>query len=709
MTATKIFLHTAIVIGSLISVEAQTCRANDFTYGRWTVSHDGASRLTTLAKEGDAVLKDVTVLFKDSGQLMNTADYEGVAYSTIDIADEVGQGKKFTVRYTSVSTDTPDIEQAFYLYNDKDFLLTDVTLVGKNGANISSNYIAPIVSHADNLFLPQDLTNRFLTVPFDNDGFITYGSYPLSCTSSGSTSHSTGRVARDSISFEVTAIFNGNTQKGMVIGSVDHDTWKSEIRITGSPLTQAKITNLECFSGVTHSVTRDESDNRLQPHGTVTAPRVSSARMMVGLYDDWRTGMETFGEVCAAIAPKREWGRGTPYGWNSWGGMERNVNYEGVVSASDFLKENIQNKGRFGDGIVFVGLDSFWDNLNWDQLKEFADHCYANGQTPGIYYTPWCDWFPGSGSRPVEGNNGYYYHQGHLKVNGRVKTVCGAGCMDPTAPATLSRLNYFIDKFKSCGFKYIKLDFLTNGIIEADSYYLPEITTGVQAYNYGMNYLRERCGDDIFIVESIAPIFPSQYAHARRISCDAWGEMWHTSYMMNSLSFGWWLNRVYCYNDPDHLVMGNRSEAENISRMTTGAVTGYCMLGDNLSTQGSFTGSAESQKKATIYSTVEKVNDVIRLGQSFRPAYGHILSGANKSVDLFYLETEDSYYIAHFNYSVGDKDITLDLRSLGISGDAIDVSESYECWTDEAVTINGDTMTYKLFNDRARLFRLIRK
>ncbi len=281
--------------------------------------------------------------------------------------------------------------------------------------------------------------------------------------------------------------------------------------------------------------------------------------------------------------------------------------------------------------------------------------------------------------------------------------------MDPTAPATLSRLNYFIDKFKSCGFKYIKLDFLTNGIIEADSYYLPEITTGVQAYNYGMNYLRERCGDDIFIVESIAPIFPSQYAHARRISCDAWGEMWHTSYMMNSLSFGWWLNRVYCYNDPDHLVMGNRSEAENISRMTTGAVTGYCMLGDNLSTQGSFTGSAESQKKATIYSTVEKVNDVIRLGQSFRPAYGHILSGANKSVDLFYLETEDSYYIAHFNYSVGDKDITLDLRSLGISGDAIDVSESYECWTDEAVTINGDTMTYKLFNDRARLFRLIRK
>ena len=110
---------------------------------------------------------------------------------------------------------------------------------------------------------------------------------------------------------------------------------------------------------------------------------------------------------------------------------------------------------------------------------------------------------------------------------------------------------------------------MTNGIVEADSYYRDDITTGVQAYNFGMKHLRERCGDDMFIVESIAPLFPANYAHARRISCDAWGEMWHTNYMMNSLSFGWWLNRVYCFNDPDHLVMGDRSDAENMSRMTT--------------------------------------------------------------------------------------------------------------------------------------------
>lgn len=709
MTSVKVFLHSTLVAATLAATGGATVYAGDFSYGKWQISHNDATRRATISKDGNAILNDVTVQFKAGGNMMNTESYNSVKYSTADVADEVGQGKSYTILYTSAEADAPDVEQTFYLYDGKDFVLTDVTLVGKGGAEVASNYIAPVVSRAENLFLPQDLNNRFLTVPFDNDGFVTYGSYPLSKTSKTSTSLAPGRVARDSISFEVTAIFNGVTQQGLVIGSVDHDTWKSAVRMTGSPLSQGKITNLECASGVTHSATRDADGDYLQPHGTVTAPRVKSARMIIHYSDDWRTGLETYGDICAAIAGRQEWTGGTPYGWNSWGGMERHVNFDGVISVSDFIKENIQDKGGFGEnGVVFVGLDSFWDNMNWDQLKEFADHCYANGQVPGIYWTPWCDWLF-SGSRAVEGNNGYYYEQGYAKVNGKTKSVAGALCMDPTAPATISRLNFFIDKFKMMGFKYIKLDFLTNGIVECDRFYLPEITTGVQAYNYGMKKLRERCGDDMFIVESIAPLFPAQYANARRVSCDAWGEMWHTSYMMNSFSFGWWLNRVYNYNDPDHLVMGNRSVAENISRMTTAAVTGYCMLGDNLSTRGSYIGTEESQNKAARFSTYDKVNQVIQLGGGFRPAYGHILSGANNSVDLFYLETEDSYYIAHFNYEVDNKDITLDLTTLGINGDDIDTSRSYECWTDEGVTINGNEMTYRLITERARLYRLYKK
>lgn len=144
----------------------------------------------------------------------------------------------------------------------------------------------------------------------------------------------------------------------------------------------------------------------------------------------------------------------------------------------------------------------------------------------------------------------------------------------------------------------ISLDFLNHGSQEADSWYDPNVTTGIQAYNVGMKHIAERCGDDFFIDLSISPLFPAQHANARRISCDAWGEMWHTNYMMNSLSFGWWLDRVYTFNDPDHICMNIQTDEENMQRMTSAVCTGFCMLGDNLSTEGSYPGFQMAFDKA---------------------------------------------------------------------------------------------------------------
>lgn len=700
-------IYCICILSAIVTVQSAT---KDMTNGKWTIRFNDETRKAEFIKNGTSVLQDVSVKFKHNASIIESSSYTDIKFSEENYTDETGNAKKYVIEYKDTeNSSNPTVQQCFYLYSDADYFLTDVFLLSPDASNIESNYIAPIYTEAQNLFLPANTDNRFLFVPFDNDGFITYGSLPLS-RPTDSSSQGTGRYARDTISFEVTSIFNGETQEGLVIGSVEHDTWKSAIRMKGSPLAQSYITRLECYSGATHGITRDATDdNWLQPHGAVKGTKIKSARMMVGLFDDWRTGMETFGDVNACIAPKREWNKATPFGWNSWGGMERNINYDGIISVSDFIKENIQGKGHFGeDGVIFVGLDSFWDNLNWEQLEQFADYCKANGQIPGIYWTPFCDWFP-ENDRALEGNNGYFYSQTHLKVNGKTKKLCGAGCMDPTAPSTLSRINYFIDKFKSAGFKYLKLDFMTNGIVEADKYYRDDITTGVQAFNFGMKHLRERCGDDMFLVESIAPLFPANYAHARRISCDAWGEMWHTNYMMNSFSFGWWLNRVYCFNDPDHLVMGDRSDAENMSRMTTGAVTGYCMLGDNLSTKGTFIGSEQSQAKSKKYATYEKVNDVIRLGKSFRPAYGHKVFGSNKAVDLFYLETEDSYYIAYFNYGEGEKSGNLDLTKLNIDPNNVDSSRSFECWSSEPITISGGMLEYSLPNNQAKLYHLYKK
>lgn len=683
----------------LLFGESANAGVREISAGKWSIHFDEETKQMDLLKEGVVILNDVSVRFNNSSVYYDSSEYTDINIVEEDVTDVIGSVHKCVIQYKK--NDAPTIEQVFYLYPAADYFLTEVYLTSITGKVLSTNYIAPVYTTAENKFLPSSDTNRLLFVPFDNDGFVTYGSLPLSQSKSTSAVHSPGPLARDTISFEVTSIFNGDSQTGLVLGSVEHDTWKSAVRMTGSRNNQS-ITKLECYSGASHPATRDD-----KPHGYLKKMTVKSAKMFVGFFDDWRLGMEKFGEANAAIVPKREWTKGTPFGWNSWGGMSTHVNYEGVLSASDFVKEHLQDKGGFGaDGVVFVGLDSYWDNLNWEQLEDFARHCVANGQTPGIYWTPFNDWFPDN-ERDIEGNNGYKYSQSHLKVNGKKRKLYGAGCMDPTAPATLSRINFFIDKFKAAGFKYIKLDFLTAGMVEADKYYNKEITTGTQAFNYGMKHLRERCGDDMFIVESIAPLFPYQYANARRLSCDAWGEMWHTNYMMNSLSFGWWLDRVYAYNDPDHLVMGDRSPAENMSRITSGAVTGYFMIGDNLTTKGSYIGSEISQEKVKTYAVNERVNAVVRLGKSFRPAYGHKVFGSNRSVDLFTLETEDAYYIAYFNYDEGLKTGELTLNDLGINPEKI--SGGIECWSGNSVTVSEGKLSYNLPKHQAEIYHLYKK
>ena len=190
--------------------------ATDVEHGKWTVRYDETEKRVTLAKNGTTVLTGVSSKFKYGGSIYDTSDYGTGTVTESPLTDAVGSGKRVTITYGG--DDLPlQVEQHYDLYDGADYVLTDVTLRLSGGGMVASNYIAPVFSEEKNLFLPQDAYNRFLTVPFDNDGFVTYGSYPLSRATS-TTSGSAGRFARDSISFEVTAIFNGLTQQGMVIG-----------------------------------------------------------------------------------------------------------------------------------------------------------------------------------------------------------------------------------------------------------------------------------------------------------------------------------------------------------------------------------------------------------------------------------------------------------------------------------------------------------
>lgn len=254
------------------------------------------------------------------------------------------------------------------------------------------------------------------------------------------------------------------------------------------------------------------------------------------------------------------------------------LNFTGALDVSDYISTNLQPNHFNNDGTAYVILDSYWDNLNDYQLKAFAKQCVDNGQVPGIYWAPFSDWGE-DGSRTMDGSQ-YRYGEAYLYVNGKPKKIASRA-LDPTHPGTRERMSYFINRFKELGYKYIKFDFLNNAILEADSYYDKNVTTGVQAYNSGMKYLTELCGDDMFMALSIAPAFPAQYGNSRRISCDAWGAKEDTEYVMNGLSYGWWLDKVYNFNDADHLVLHKDAynEDENCMRITSGVITGTIYSG----------------------------------------------------------------------------------------------------------------------------------
>lgn len=295
----------------ILFLESACADSREFSAGEWTVRFKDETKQIDLLKNGELILSDVFVRFNNSSNYYNSSEYTDVKFTKDEITDEFGPAQKCTIQYKKEGA--PTIEQIFYLYSSKDFFLTEVYLTSVDGKVLVTNYISPIYTTATNQFLPQDTDNRLLFVPFDNDGFITYGSLPLSQSKSASAIHASGPLARDTISFEVTSIFNGGSQNGLVIGSVEHDTWKSAIRMVGSRDNRS-ITKLECYSGASHSATRDD-----KVHGSIKSTTVKSSRMFVGFFDDWRLGMETFGEANAAVVPKREWTKGTPFGWNSWG------------------------------------------------------------------------------------------------------------------------------------------------------------------------------------------------------------------------------------------------------------------------------------------------------------------------------------------------------------------------------------------------------
>ena len=478
--------------------------------GSMKIAYDLGSGRASVKSENGFMLSGVHSAVKLSeGRMYDSAEAGEGSAEVEELRDGFGSGKLLTVSYACESGRT--MVQKFYFYEGTDFLITEVCVQAKE--RIGSNEIT--VLEAESLFCPEGEDMRFLFTPFDNDDFVRYAALPLT-------------EVRES--YEMSAVYDAVSRNGIVTGSISHDIWKTGINAgkvcASDPETgRQALEDFRVTAGVTSKLTRDTL-----PHGTVYGTEIRSPKVFLGFYEDYRDGLEAYGRANGVIAPPLKWEKGIPVGWNSWAAVADKINYDIYTGTSDFIKDKLQSKGYSADGRVYVNFDSFWNSLTEEQLISAAKHVRDNGQIPGIYTTPFTFWGGDHTEGKVPGTDGKYCWKDILlkdEEGNILPPIDGGYAIDPTHPGNRMRVEQELENFKKWGYAYVKMDFMAHGAVEG-VYYDRNITTGIAAYNSGMRHIdeilaKELESQDFYISLSIAPIFPAQYAHGRRVSCDAFG------------------------------------------------------------------------------------------------------------------------------------------------------------------------------------------
>lgn len=601
--------------------------ANQFTAGQWTLDVNVITGETDIIYAGTTLVVKNRAHFRVGSQQYDQAQMTFRDVTEQDISDDFGTGKE-----VCVISEKDDIRafEYYYIYSDKPYILTQLVLV--SNSKISSNYLAPVYSTSEVKFLPAE-ENYNLFVPWDNDEWVSYNNYAF---------------GGDLTSCEVTTLYNAPSGNALVVGSIEHTVWKTGV--TASTKSSGEISSLKAFGGLSNNWTRDYDF----PHGSVSGTKVSSPKIMVGYFSDWRDGMEQYADLNAIVAPRLPWEHGKPFIWNSWGVIQTALTYDDANQVSQWMAENLPEYKN--DGTVYVCLDSYWDNLTTNRLKQFAKNCHDRGQKAGIYWTPFVDW-SNTPDRQVEGTK-YTYSDIWLRKDGQPIKRTGASACDPTHPGTRARIEKFMGNFRDWGYDFVKLDFMDHGALQADSYHDPSITTAMQAYASGMALIDSVAGD-MYINLSIAPLFPTQFAHGRRIACDAYASIDNTKYTLNSTTFGWWLDRAYTYNDADNLVFQGQSENVNRIRTLSGVITGILSIGDDFSKDGDATAKERAIKLLNNKALMQCASQT----KAFRPIDAPSGTGC---ASTYYTTVADTVYLATINWNTRNQQYTFDYGQLGL-------------------------------------------
>lgn len=565
----------------------------------------------------------------------------------------IGSGKR---KLYILTCDNKTMQLMFHVFPDKTYFVAELRVKG------ACNYMSPLTT--DQVQLHEKGDNRALFVPFDNDMWVRYDAKPVS------KANFTGS--------EVIAVYNNDRYEGLVMGSLEHTTWKSGIRFKGNDNNQDGSVAL--YAGFTSTAITHDS----LPHGTVQPVNgyCRSPRMLIGLFSDWRDGMEQYAAMNVQAEPRviNTWKKGVPMGWNSWGALQTKLNADNAGKIIDYFYDSCK-AFRTSDKTLYIDLDSYWDNMTsggidgeTSQLADFVKHCKAKGFKPGIYWAPFVDW--GKYARKVEGTD-VDYTATWVRQNGKVVDVDGGRAMDPTHPATRKRLVHYFERFKHLGFEMVKIDFLVHGAFEADSFFDTKVTTGMQAFSSGMQLLDSVVNGKMLLYAAISPnIATARYVHMRRIACDAFSAIDNTEYTLNSTGYGWWQGKIYDFIDGDHVVFGHESPGSNRARLASALVTGTLITGDDYASYGHW------KQAAAILLQNQYLLQLAHSGKAFRPV---LADTGNKGVNVLVQQSGGYRYLAVFNFSNQDTVFSIPANKTGIvSGTA-----ALELFSGKTSVLNG--------------------
>lgn len=693
------------------------------------MSNTGAFSL--ISSISGAAIKNTCPSFKTSHSktllisLCDTKYYQSSPNVTTTVnttsTGELGTYTDHTIQYVATNKTYPNVNAVIRKFSEYDVVHIQLQF----HTPVATNYIATL-SGEGTIWTLGDRAHmskpRILDVPIDNNVESMYSIRKaefLDALTFGTSAY-------------VSAFFDESSRRGIVLGFLEHDLWKTGIHYFAG---RYDARSFEAVAGINGWLdTRDYS----MPHGTVLGC-TKSPWLSVALHDDWRDGMNQYARTLKG-------GNGKPApipvhaglptsvfnnniaGFNSWGlhenpnDINRNGNLSNLIAASNVLSKLKANGFGSQPNSQWINQDADAD-LSTSDFNTFVDNVYSHNQFDGSYTCPFVHFGGNMTSDTCScGGTTWPLKEVLLKDNFGNPIVTLTGKLtnghiygiDATHPYSNCHIVETIESILSQGTtskhskrpQLLKVDFIDFAAIEAVHYNSSLASTGMAAYNLALRQVFEAVNGRMLIDLSMSLALPHQYAHSRRIGCD---QMYGgVEYSMNQQSFGFWLNEAYRWLDPDLIALSGASAdiipgvpdkllaMDAKSRVAKAVVVGGLFLnGDDLSNQTNVALARKYLGNSRVNSMWNRtrVQQVETRFRTSNNSEGWWIFAAHVFVRATGPGKGD---VALFNYEPFERTFSVDLREIKYNSSALK-TECVEIWEETALkTTLGNVQTFSV-------------